>query len=527
MTTTEFEEILKNGEFTGIVEENEDPDKKQRVKIRIPFLHSERNSIPTDDLPWAQPKRDLNGITFQVPDKNKIVTVTFPDGNLYYPVYQSAIHLNINLQKKIEEFSGEDYTSFIAFCYNHNTQIWAENEKGLNIIHKFNGINILSDEMTLMLKDNQSTLYLGDKTGNQELMLGTNYMQWFDTLMQTLLNAYIGNLGAPCIANPDLLQVFAQYQAKRNTFLSRHIYAVDNNQIKKKDFPVDGQIGDNIDRNTREKQLSVQTRPIDYNPKPQTEEHGVAEQNEYKAPPTDGTIPNDVPANPNPVEGDNNAFLQKLIGYLRSQNYTVYEDPYVLNIVGARNALKDQGIISNRFDDNCYVFYRDAQKTWNFYKYTITTTPGYIPRQKVLPTNVAMVVYAQYKDQYRLGYHQNRTGKIGGAVSKKTGKLYPEHRCLAFARTAQVRHADGSTSYKTPNQQTNVEQQAIGINIHRNLESGGASSVDNWSEGCMVFHMRNQFDEFIKLCDQQVNSAKKGKFTYTLIPQKELDNYQG
>lgn len=522
MTTGEFEEILKNGQFIGLVEENEDPDKKQRVRVRVPFLHGEKKDIPTNDLPWAEPKRDLNGITFQVPDKDKVVYITYPDGNLYYPIYEAAVHLNINLQKKIEQFSGEDYTSFIAFCYNHNTQIWAENKKGLNIIHKFNGINILSDEMTLLLKDNQSTLYLGDNTGNQELMLGTNFMQWFDTLMQVLNNPYIGNSGAPVVANPQLLQVLAQYQAKRSTFLSRHIFAVDNNQVKKKDFDVDGQIGDKIERDTKDKDLKVQSKPIDYKPKPPTEEHGIAEQNDYKY-----SEASDEPAvNPNPVEGENNAFLMKLIDYLKSQNYTVYEDAYVLNIVGSRNSLKDDGIVTNRFDDFCYVFYKDDKSKWNFYKYTITTTPGYVPRQKVLPTNVAMVVYAQYKDQYKIGYHQNRTGKQGGAVSKKTGQLYPEHRCLVQARTAQVRHPNGSTKYKKPSEQTQVEQQAIGINIHRTLESGGASSVDNWSEGCMVFQLRNQHNEFMSLCDQQVEKAKKGKFTFTLIPQKELDNHQ-
>lgn len=138
-----FEEILRNNEFVGIVEDNADPDKKQRCRIRIPYLHGEKKDIPTDSLPWAQPKRDNNGLVFSIPDKNKIVNVTYPSGNLYYPVYENAQHLNLNLQKKVETYSGDDYTSFIALCYNHNTQIFIENEKGLNIIHKFNGINIM------------------------------------------------------------------------------------------------------------------------------------------------------------------------------------------------------------------------------------------------------------------------------------------------------------------------------------------------------------------------------------------------
>ena len=147
---SEFEEKLKNNIFAGIVEDNADPDKKQRCRIRVPYLHGLATDIPTASLPWSHPKRDSNGLAFQVQDLNKVVNVSFPSGNLYFPVYDDAEHLNVNLQKKVESYSGADYTAFIAMLYNHNTQIFVENEKGLNIIHKFNGINIA--------KDNQSTL---------------------------------------------------------------------------------------------------------------------------------------------------------------------------------------------------------------------------------------------------------------------------------------------------------------------------------------------------------------------------------
>lgn len=260
---TPFEEILKNNEFIGIVEDNADPDKKQRVRVRIPYLHGEARDIPTDSLPWAQPTRDNNGLTFTVPDKNKIVNVTFPSGNLYYPVYNNAQHLNINLQKKVETYSGDDYTSFISLCYNHNTQIFVDNQKGLFIQHKEQMINIHSGGISLDLEDNSSKLVLGDENSDQEAMLGTRWMEWFDTLMQTLLDAYIGNNGAPCIANPNLINVFTQYQSLRKTFLSRHVYVVDNNSVQSNNIETESKIGDNFTINNKLAELTVKNTPLD------------------------------------------------------------------------------------------------------------------------------------------------------------------------------------------------------------------------------------------------------------------------
>lgn len=48
----QYEEDSKglHGHYYGYVEENEDPTKKHRVKVRIPEIHG---SIPTEHLPWA------------------------------------------------------------------------------------------------------------------------------------------------------------------------------------------------------------------------------------------------------------------------------------------------------------------------------------------------------------------------------------------------------------------------------------------------------------------------------------------
>lgn len=517
---SEFEEIIKNNEFVGIVEDNDDPDKKQRVRIRVPFIHGSSNDIPTSSLPWANPKRDLNGLSFSVPDKAKVVNVYYPDGNIYYPIYDSAEHLNINLQKKIEEYSGDDYKNFIALLYNHNCQIYVDNQKGLFLRYKFNEINVSEDGMAMNLKDNQATLYLGDEKGNQESILGTNFMQWFDTLMQTLMDAYIGNSGAPVIANPNLINTIAQYNAKRNTFLSKHVYLTDNNQIRRDKIEFDAQIGDEIEQTVKSTNIKIEKQSINY-PKPVTEGRGIADQNDY-TPPIDAN--RDKTSNSGIVTSDMDDEVNRLIRYLKSKGFKYYENKFVLNIVGIRNKIKDDGIISNRYDDWIYVFYVNADNKWVLLKYQVTTTPGFKPKDKILPLDqAALMAYGQYENQYRLGYHQNRTGRSGGKVDK-TGKLYPEHRCLKFATTAFIRNDSGASKYSTQKTKP-IQKASIGLNIH-NSGNNSSGSVYNWSEGCQVFLSKKQHDEFISLCDQQVNKTGKGDFTYTLIPQRDYDNFE-
>lgn len=521
-----IDEILQNNQFIGIVEDNVDPDKKQRIKVRVPFLHGEINNIPTEHLPWCQPHRDNNGLTFQVPDKLKMVNIIFPSGNLYYPEYINAQHLNINLQKKVESLSEEDYVKFISLCYNHNTQIFVDNKEGLNIIHKFNSINIHKDFIAANLKDNQSTLYLGDDKAAQELMLGTNWMEWMDSFVNVMANAFIGNNGAVVVPTPQMVNAMNQYFAKRKTFLSQHIFAIDNNSIRNKEFDVTGQIGDKIKITNTQKQLELKFDDIDY--KPKTDDKGREEMNDYVAPQTANPT-EELPARTEEQPTAANEKVDKMIRYLRSQNYTINENPYHLNIVAIRNSIKDSGKVTNIFDDKCWAFYKDDKNQWILVDdYKVTTTPGFAPRQTKLPLGpssqgVAMLVYGQFVDKWKIGYHQNRTGKPGGKLDKK-GNIAPEHKALVQGTTSHIRNTPSGTGYYKPGEKT-PQTAPIGINIHHALEHGVTTNVFNFSEGCVVFASKNQHDEFMKLCQQQVDKTNKGRFTLTVIPQSEYDNF--
>jgi len=277
-----LQDILKTGEWVGIVEDNLDPDKKQRVRIRVPYLHGDAKDIPKEHLPWCQPKRDNNGIAFQIPEIGKVINVTFPNGNLYYPIYDNAQHLNINLQKKIESLDGDDYIKFLAIAYNHNYQIFIDTQEGINMIYKFTKIKINEDGINLDLHKNKQLLNLGDENADQEAVLGTHFFEWFDTLMQTLLNAYIGNNGAACIANPDLINVFSQYQAKKASFKSKHVYVVDNNKVKDNKFDVDSQTDDTI--TFTNKVLPKKNAPSINDAAQQEHEEYIAKQNQVETP---------------------------------------------------------------------------------------------------------------------------------------------------------------------------------------------------------------------------------------------------
>jgi len=86
-----------NGIYRGVVEDNKDPLKAGRCKIRIFGIHSDNLiDLPTETLPWAQPV--LNVIEgaiskygfFGVPLQGSHVFVFFEGGNILQPRYFGA-----------------------------------------------------------------------------------------------------------------------------------------------------------------------------------------------------------------------------------------------------------------------------------------------------------------------------------------------------------------------------------------------------------------------------------------------------
>ena len=68
--------------YVGVVEDNQDPKKEGRVRIRVMDVFDD---LKLEDIPWATPWKDLNGNEFSVPDKGKVVITVFDQGDVYKP----------------------------------------------------------------------------------------------------------------------------------------------------------------------------------------------------------------------------------------------------------------------------------------------------------------------------------------------------------------------------------------------------------------------------------------------------------
>ncbi len=257
MSAFSIDEELKWRSFIGIVEDNNDPKKLGRCKIRVFDIF---DTILVDDIPWASPHKDLNGNSINIPDKGKVVSVTFDSGNIYTPEYNYAQHFNINLKNKLAALSGDDYITMKSLLFDHKVQIWSNDSTGLKLDYNKSNINLTkSGNIAINLRDNSSYLYLGTEDADQAAILGNTWMNWFDKLVSNLLSGpYIGNLGAPVVANPAFIQILQEYTEKRKDFLSEHVWIVDNFKVKAQSRDADATLGDTIKITNKvlEKQLN-------------------------------------------------------------------------------------------------------------------------------------------------------------------------------------------------------------------------------------------------------------------------------
>jgi len=120
--------------YVGIVEENKDPKKQGRIKIRVLGVFDQ---IPVEDLPWASPFNATDGKSFNTPAIGKLVSVVFVNDNIYSPYYLDAENYNINLRDRLDGMDDDNYVNFSALLYDHRTQIYSDNDE-LRIDYYFN-----------------------------------------------------------------------------------------------------------------------------------------------------------------------------------------------------------------------------------------------------------------------------------------------------------------------------------------------------------------------------------------------------
>lgn len=102
-----------NQSYLGVVEDNMDPNKWGRVRVR---LHGLYDDIPTEALPWCSPNFPLAvGVkgSFIVPEIGTIINVEFDDGDIYEPKYTTKCLDVPNLNFVADK--DEDYPDSVIF----------------------------------------------------------------------------------------------------------------------------------------------------------------------------------------------------------------------------------------------------------------------------------------------------------------------------------------------------------------------------------------------------------------------------
>jgi len=95
---------FKDTWYTGIVEDNKDPDREGKCRIRVFGVFGE---IPKETLPWALPDFGFVGSkvgSFVVPPIGAVVKVYFDNGDIYLPHYttKAVVSTSQPSQKNID-----------------------------------------------------------------------------------------------------------------------------------------------------------------------------------------------------------------------------------------------------------------------------------------------------------------------------------------------------------------------------------------------------------------------------------------
>jgi len=383
-----FDGASSNKTYIGTVEDNKDPKRLGRCKIRVFDVFDEKDKngkyeISVEDLPWATPWRDVNGNNFNLPEVGKVITVIFEDGNKNNPIYVSSDHYNVNLEKKLEQLPEADYLSMKALIYDHKTQIYVNDAEGLKIDHKFNNINIKEKSINVNLKDNFGKINIGSPNSTQRAILGDNFVNWFDEFLNILMGSkggpFLGNLLAPVVATPALMaQIQLYFSLKDPKILSKNVYIVDNDSVAKQERTEggaaagsvsQGQKGDTWQSTVDENKLTTK-EPVEYTPV----EGSTATT--FNKPPADAATASAAsalaPQKPTPHPD-----IEVLLEMLRAKKYKIFTRPYELNAVAIRHQCINPGDkYTNEFVDKLYAFWKDDQDNWQLKQYVFSTVPG-------------------------------------------------------------------------------------------------------------------------------------------------------
>jgi hypothetical protein len=540
---------VKSGKtYVGVVEECLDPQKLGRVRVRVFDVFDD---VSVEDIPWANPWKDLAGNGFAVPEKGKVVTVVFENGDPNSPEFISSDHYNVNLEKKLSGLSNGDYLTMKSLIFDHRTQVYVNDGEGLKLDHKFNMVNIKESSINVNLKDNFGRINLGTANSTQRSILGDNFLNWFDNFVQILMGSnggpFLGNLGAPVVATPALLSSLQLYQQLKDPkFLSKNVYIVDNENVSKLDRIAEGQKGDTWQSTVKDNDITTK-EPVPYTPT------SGSSNTTFEQPPIDSpiastqSIPVEAPK-PKPSENPDAKIIEEL---MKIKNYTLYTEVNKLNILAIRNQCLSPGDkYTDQFVDKLYIMYKNEDNSWDVKHYLFSTVPGleftitdswlteknfknvkpwidslgkkifmkdYVRiagtenGDPVLKSGLPILSPSQYIDTYYISEY-----KGAKAMKVTPGATQLVWRDLDFSNT-DIFNPSNLTSPESIKPNDLVDN---GIKIH--LGYPGGVSVGSWSEGSQVFSTADSLGEFFQHCE--THKQKYGNtFTYTLATKNDWD----
>ena len=543
--------VEKGKTYIGVVEDIEDPKKLGRVKVRVLDVF---DNTKVEDIPWANPWKDLAGNEFNLPEKGKVVTVVFENANVNSPEFISSDHFNVNLEKKLTQLSTEDYTSMKSLIFDHKTQIYVNDSEGLKLDHKFNMMNIKEKSIDLDLKDNFAKINLGTANSTQRAILGDNFLNWFDDFVGILMGSkggpFLGNLGAPVVATPALLGSLQLYQQLKDPkFLSKNVYIVDNENVAKLDRIAEGQKGDTWQSTVEENTLTTK-EPVNYTPTPgstaTTFNQPPVDAATQSAPPTSATQSENKPQ-----KIEENPDINVLKELIRIKKYVLYEDINKINIIAIRNqCISPRDKYSDSFTDKLYIIWKKEDGSWELKQYMFSTVPGLeftitdswlteknltkqepwinssgkkmmmkeyariigtVNKDPILKNGLPILAPSQYIDVYYVGTYKGAKAML----------VTPGASQLVW-RDTKTDDPDSfiPDNYENPEKITPSPILDNSIKIHLGYPSG--QKVGAWSEGSQVFSNAENLNEFFTYCEK--HSEKYGnKFTYTLATKADWD----
>lgn len=527
--------MFNNKIFLGVVEDNNDPDRQNKCRIRVINVFE---GIPTEDIPWATPWKDNNGLVSSLPDVGKVVSVEFENGDLYNPIYRYSEHYNINLQNKLNSLTDEDYLSMNAILFDNKTQIYRNESEGLKIDHKFNMINITKDTIDINLKDNFGSINIGTSDSDQQAILGNNFLNWFDGFVDELLGSgggpYLGNLLSPVIPHPGLIEQLLQYKSLKNPkFLSHNVNFNDNGYIEKLTRVNYPQEGDDW-KTTEEVNLLTKLYESDYDPS-----SGTKDTNPEGNLTSSEELGDNEPITPSsdiimPEKGDVNEDVIVLIQVLKDKGYLLFDKPYQMNIIGVRYQYPGQKY-TNSFSDVLYTFYKDDSNEWNIKKWSISTMPGTRIRMRDRKTNeINQSKFSKFKVKVdpdsipmylSLKKYAQYLGRTGLGILQPA-QYVNSYSLTTYSGAPALKSVGNQYAYRDSNWDSDIityssEDGPKNFVMHLHKAFPGGSSVDNWSEGCQVFPNESSLSAFAKLCE--IHKNKHGNnFSYTLITSKDF-----